>query len=333
MRNVVSIETVAAVRAIPEADAIEAITIRGWTVVAKKGEFAAGDPCVYIEIDAALPMDDARFAFLALRGTKVTVEGRTVHVLKTARLRGVYSQGLALPLDAFPDVSSAPPGIDLAALLRIEKWEPPVHASLGGDILGAFPTSLARKTDAERVQNLVDLYPVLRARAWVATEKIDGTSVTYIHHGGRVRVCGRNWELAEGPNVYWTMCAQLDLSSTLGPGQVIQGEIYGESIQGNPLKVRGQHLAVFGFFEGRVPVPRDGWPAWVEALGAPVLATTLPDTVEELIATVNGMRSAITPERLAEGVVFHTADGAMLPELDDRGCFKVVSNAFLLKHG
>ncbi len=182
MRTLVSIETVAAVRSIPDADAIEAITIRGWTVVAKKGEFAAGDPCVYIEIDAALPLDDPRFAFLAPRGTKTTVEGRLVHVLKTARLRGVFSQGLALPLRAFPDVSGAPPDADLAALLTIEKWEPPVHASLGGDIVGAFPTSLARKTDAERVQNLVDVYPALRERTWVATEKSTGrqspTSIT-----------------------------------------------------------------------------------------------------------------------------------------------------------
>ena len=99
MRTLVSIETVAAVRSIPDADAIEAITIRGWTVVAKKGEFAAGDPCVYIEIDAALPLDDPRFAFLAPRGTKTTVEGRLVHVPedRTPARRVQPRIGLAAP--------------------------------------------------------------------------------------------------------------------------------------------------------------------------------------------------------------------------------------------
>jgi hypothetical protein len=86
----------------------------------------------------------------------------------------------------------------LAALLGVEKWEPPLPANMGGAAIGAFPASLARKTEAERIQNLTEVFAKLRTCTWVATEKIDGTSVTYINDQGTLRVCGRNWELAEG---------------------------------------------------------------------------------------------------------------------------------------
>jgi RNA ligase (TIGR02306 family) len=106
MRKLVTLETVVEVRPIPDADAIEAIVVRGWVVVAKRGEFRVGDRCVYFEIDSALPLSDERFAFLGARGTNTTVTGTKMHVLKTARLRGVYSQGLALPTALFPELAN-----------------------------------------------------------------------------------------------------------------------------------------------------------------------------------------------------------------------------------
>lgn len=55
-----------------------------------------------IDVDAAFPIDDPPFAFLEPRGVRV-MEGRRVNVLRTVRLRGVYSQGIAFPLDSFPE--------------------------------------------------------------------------------------------------------------------------------------------------------------------------------------------------------------------------------------
>lgn len=138
IRRLVTRERVSAVAAIPDADAIEAVAVRGWTVVAKKGEFTAGDECVYVEIDAALPLDDERFAFLAPRGTKTLGDGKRVHVLKTALLRGVYSQGLVLPIGQFPEVIAASASEDLAALLGIEKYEPPIPAQMVGELAGQW---------------------------------------------------------------------------------------------------------------------------------------------------------------------------------------------------
>ena len=56
------------------------------------------------------------------------------------------------------------------------------------------------------------------------------------------------------------------------------------------------------------------------------------ESVDQLVAAVDGLKSTRSPERLAEGIVFHTATGEELAELDFRGCFKVISNKYLLKH-
>jgi RNA ligase (TIGR02306 family) len=335
IRRLVTRETIADIRAIVDADAIEAVVVRGWTVVAKKGEFAVGDACVYIEIDAALPLADERFTFLEPRGAKTLGDGTKVHVLKTARMRGVYSQGLALPIASFPEVGTANPDDDLASLLGIEKYEPPVPASMEAEVVGAFPTSLARKTDAERAQNLGDVWPVLVAAGpWIATEKLDGTSVTVINDSGVVRVCGRNWELVDGPNLYWRIVRAAGVLEHLAPGEVLQAEIYGEGVQANPLKVRGTHLGVFGFFLGRESVPHAQWPDWVAALAVPRYdELTLAATIENAVAEIDGIASKVNPTRGAEGVVWARESGEPMNELDGRSSFKVISNKYLLKHG
>jgi RNA ligase (TIGR02306 family) len=334
-RQLVTIEEVADVVAIADADAIEAVRVRGWTVVAKKEQFHVGDRCVYIEIDAALPLSDERFAFLEARSVKTDVDGSRIHVLKTARLRGVYSQGLVLPIEQFPELLAAEPDADLAGLLGVKKYEPPLPPGLGGEMVGAFPTSLARKTDAERAQNLVAIWPLLLAAGpWIATEKLDGTSLTVVNDGGELRVCGRNWELRDGPNVYWDAVRSTGMESHLQPGEVVQAEVYGEGIQANPLRVRGRHVGVFGFFRGLDAVPRNDWPEWVEALAAPVYADlVLPDTVDAALAQVDGLASVVNPQRRSEGVVWARPSGRGLQELEWRSTFKVISNAYLVKQG
>ncbi len=332
MRNLATIERVVAINAIPDADAIESVVVRGWTVVSKKNEFQVGDRCLYLEIDSALPLADDRFAFLASRGTKTTPDGKSVHVLKTARLRGVYSQGLVLPIRLFPELTDAVAGDDVSELLGIEKWEPPLPAGLT-EAIGPFPTDLARKTDAERVQNLVEVYSHLSTTIeWIATEKVDGTSATIIRDETGLRVCGRNFELSLS-SMHGQIATALGLVDRMVPGDVIQGELYGEGIQANPLQVRGRHLAVFGFYRNRVPVPRAAWPEWLAAIATPTLHLTPPATVEEAVAQVEKLQSAINPQRAAEGVVWHTADGSEPRELENRDCFKVISNHYLLKHG
>lgn len=334
-RKLVTLEHIVDIRPIDGADAIESVAVRGWHVVAKKGEFQVGDPCLYFEIDAALPLADPRFAFLGSRKTTTLPDGKVVHVLKTAKMRGVYSQGLALPLGRFPEVEGLSANVDLAALLQVEKYEPPIPAVLAAKRVGEFPTELARKTDAERVQNLTEIWPtIVAAGPWYATEKIDGTSVTIINHAGTLRVCGRNFELEDGVNVYWKLARAIEADRLLEPGEVLQGEIFGEGVQANPLKIRGQRVGVFGFFRQRRYVPREAWPAWLLPYAVPIYNDlALPSTIDAAIAQVDGIMSMVNPSQISEGVVWVRRAPEPLEALEYRGGFKVLSNKYLLKYG
>ena len=91
-RELAYIVSVGWVRPIEGADNIELIGINGWTCIAKKREFKAGDLAVYFEIDSKLPVADWS-AFMEPKKYKVKT-------MKLGKFK-VISQGLALPVSAF----------------------------------------------------------------------------------------------------------------------------------------------------------------------------------------------------------------------------------------
>jgi RNA ligase (TIGR02306 family) len=329
------------VRPIEGADAIEAVVVGGWTVVCKKGEFKVGDSAVYIEVDAMLPMDDKRFEFLKERGVR-TYEGREYHRLKTVRLRGQISQGLLLPADQFVlemvydfGYGKTPGVFSLTKALSILKYDEtlPISAQTRADSAGAFPTYLGSKTDAERVQNLKGNWGRIKAEKWYATEKIDGTSLSVFKKDGELIVCSRNWRVKDTGNVYWQVVhAHEELFALMPEGFGIQGEIYGEGVQKNPLGLKGIHLAIFNVLDHGKPQPVENWPRLAIDLAIPTYALALPETLEEAIAQADGIKSQISPQRLAEGIVWTHRDAKQFPWLGNRHVFKVISNKYLLKH-
>lgn len=341
-RRLATVETITALRDIPDADNIVCARIRGWDVVVKRGEFTPGDRCVYLEVDSLLDVTDLRFAFLAPRGVRTDVDGHTGHVLKTARLRGQYSQGLALPLDAFAELPAAlETGADVTAALGIRKWEPPIPASLAGAVRGMRPSWIPA-TDEERIQNLPGILTATHA-AWIATEKLDGSSTTiYLDPDTGVDgVCSRNLDLLENEtNTMWRMAREHDLHARLaasfgGRRVALQGETYGEGIQGNPLKLRGQRFAAFTLRVDGTEVPRGSWPDWLTALSVPLHGFPFPATLEEALAQVETLKSKVAPDRAAEGVVWRAIDtpNVALPDGQVlRASFKVISNRYLLKN-
>lgn len=341
MRKLVTVRTVDAIRPIPGADAIECAIVEGWTVVIKKGEFAVGDRCVFFEIDAFLPLDDPRFAFLG-KAAITWNEQRGVR-LRTMKLRGQISQGLILPLSQFAEIDAlADPALrqrDWAELFGIGKWEPVIPACLSGEVEGAFPSFIA-KTDQERIQNLPEVLAANDGLAFEVTVKLDGSSMTVFHNAGALGVCGRNWQLRETPgNSLWRVAREnrlLEALATLGRNVALQGEIIGEGIQGNPEKLRGQQFHVFDVFD----IDRgshcgmDERHAIVDALrvlGAGVRTVPLLEvstlerfggSMAQVLAYAEG--PSLNPGTSREGVVFKRLDGGL--------SFKAISNSYLLKH-
>jgi RNA ligase (TIGR02306 family) len=337
-RALVTVENVTSLTPIENADFIAVAKVRGWNLVVKKDEVKVGDKVVYLEIDSHLPLADPRFAFLEPRGA-TTFNGVHGHVLKSARMRGVYSQGLAIPARLFPELNEITDGEDIATVLGVTKYEEPIPDEMAGKAAGAFPTRFAPKTGAERVQNLTNVFADLRADYdWLATEKIDGESTTFINDGGVLRVAGRGWEFAEPASdaeatAPWKIAAEYDILGRLPVGYTVQGELYGAGVRAkNTLKEPGKKFLAFNVLRDGVFVPRSEWPAAIEEIGTPILDLELPATVEEALAQVEGMKSVLNPAVMAEGIVWHNTVGARIPELQGRTGMKAINNKWLVKH-
>ncbi len=115
-RALAHIEKIEWIKPIEGADNIELIGVLGWVCIAKKNEFKAGDKAVYIEIDSKCPKEDERFAFLEARDYKVKT-------MKLGKFK-VFSQGLALPLELFPELKGKAIGTDVTEALKITYSNP-----------------------------------------------------------------------------------------------------------------------------------------------------------------------------------------------------------------
>lgn len=353
MRKLASVQKIEAVEPIDGADAIVRVRVQDWWCVAKVNEFKVDDLCVYFEIDSILPMTKI-FEFLASRGTKKTMldTGEVIegYRLKTIKLRGQVSQGLALPVSMF-DLDSYQVGDDVTAVIGAHKYEPPQDANLAGNARGLFPSFLV-KTDQERCQNLRrtiwDAY--VAGTQFEVTNKLDGSSCTMYaltdsqveKFGAKAQqsVCSRNIDLQETEgNAFWTIARQLESSgaTTFIPGYAIQGELIGPGIQGNFEKVNKPSFNVFSVFdiersEYLQPTVARVIVAKAKLTYVPVLQTevTLRDLVGE--QTQDTIVSALL--NFAEGKGSFGAayrEGVVFKSVDGKFSFKAISNSYLLK--
>lgn len=346
-RKLVTIRRISELNPIPKADAIECAKIDGWNVVVKKGEFEVGDPCVFIEIDSVLP-DIEPFKFLTEKQGKTFYNGKFGARLKTIRLRGQLSQGLALPLSAF-DLDgireyAEGSGNDAAEYLGIWKYDPPPTAELAGKIAGSWPAWLP-KTDQERIQNLD---PSELTGVYAVEEKMDGTSMSvWIDEHGVLGVGSRNMSLkiddpSNAQNSYVRMAHDSGLLGWLSAHVLpqdtpfaIQGELCGPNIQGNPYNLDRPVFYAFDIFAPKKGCKLD-WHARDEIIEKMQLAgvkiSTVPfirlvnldeiegDKIQTLLLEADGLSEVYPTAR--EGIVLkNTTNGNI--------SFKCISNRYL----
>ena len=165
MRKLASIVEIATCDPIPDTERLSVATMvgKGGRVGTGRDEFKPGDLAVYFEIDSYRPPDDERYAFLHERCLKriVSKGGGVLREgvrIKTAKLRGVISQGLLMPLAKFPEAVGLEVGADVSPLLKVEHYDevkemlqPAMGNPLNSDVMGDFP-GLIPKSDEERLQ-------------------------------------------------------------------------------------------------------------------------------------------------------------------------------------
>ena len=381
-RALAYIAVIEEIKEIPGYDRVEHARIGAgwWVIVSKNDNFNVGDKCVYFEVDSKVPSSDSRFAFLENRNYKI----------KTLKMCKVYSQGLIMPLSAFPEFESLDVHTDVTDKLKVtyaveednarKNFDPDakyksmtarhknifkkpwarwmMRRSWGRKVMFfffgkkkdkplAFPTKFPfiHKTDEERCENMP--WVLGYERPLVVTEKLDGTSSTYIlEKSGRkyefyvlsrnVRQKDEKQDCYHDHNIYWDMAFKYDIEKHLKDYLdenhldyvCIQGESVG-SVQGNPLKLKEDDLYVFNFIrsdKGRIPSVEGR--SIVESWGmkwVPILDENyyVPSDMEEFKLYAEA-KSVVNPNVDREGVV--------LRDPTNDFSFKNVSRKYLLKH-
>ena len=337
MRKLASIQRIKSLETIEGADAIEKATVLGWQLVVKKNEFKVGDLCIYCEIDSLLP-DKREFEFLRPRKMRI----------RTVRLRGQISQGIGFPLSFLPQGFEIVEDADCTEALAITKYEPPVPAHLSGVAKGKFP-SFIPKTDETRVQVLQRLLDKYQGELCYVSEKLDGSSATFYLRNDEFGVCSRNLDLLEdASNTFWKVARELDIENklrTLKGNFALQGELVGEFIQDNRLKIKGHTVFFFNLFDiDRFEyVPFEKFTNIIATLSlqtVPILSTDykLSNDIVSIV-TMATRKSALQPDVWAEGIVIRPliekVDFTLTEEnlVGGRITLKAINPEFLLKYG
>jgi len=334
VRKLTTIRKISDIVPIEGADKIEVAIVDGWKIVVGRNSFKTGDEAIYMELDSALPLDDPRFEFLRNRGVK-TIDDKEYHVLRSAKLRGVISQGILFDLKDFPEIANNASSnvTDFSKTLGIIKYEPPIPAN-SGTIIGGWDSRI-QKTDSERAQNLVEFLKTVNPEDWEATVKVDGTSATIKKDQEGFKTFSRNYRVDNIDSRY-EIAEKYGILEELNDGEIVQFELAGPGINGNKQKLKEVRPFVFSVFnKDGSPKPRAEWGSKLEEWAVPIVDTSHLDSfnINNLMELADNCRGNLTKDIKDEGIVFHHKEGKQFQELGNRNTFKIVSDKYLLKNG
>lgn len=215
----------------PDADILEIAKVKGWECIVRKGEFKRDQTAIYIPIDSVLPKELSDMIGV----TNYLKNGR----VRTVKLRGIYSQGLLVNqtvLSRDSEISNLKVGDNVADILGITKYEPPIPITFNGKQRKDDPR-FYRYTDIENIKNFPG---ILRERneEVVITEKIHGSNFRAGIINNEIMVGSHNCNFEEDDNnLYWQIAKKSGTIETLlGLKKYMEnvrfyGEIYGKGVQ------------------------------------------------------------------------------------------------------
>jgi len=333
IRRLATVRTVAALEPLKNSDFLEVATIDGWQcVVSKNDNLTVGDKVVYFEIDSIVPSDNPVFEFMETKS----------YTVKTIKLRGQISQGLAMPLRLFPNVSESDD--DVTEKLGVTKA---LGKVIPYEAIGAFPDFIP-KTEEERIQNSFGTLSKYFTDdiKWVATEKLHGTSMTVYIRDDEYGVCSRNLNLRLDCNSHYVNLAnsmkleermRLAASCDSVPDNfAIQGELVGPGIEGNRYDLKEHRLYAFNIYDidSQQYLGYHDFCHVCRMLGLCTVdevlfnVTLTSETVPQIV-TMSTAKSPLNSKVWAEGLVFRTMTEMKDPRYG-RLSFKCINPQFLL---
>lgn len=347
MRNLASIKRIQEVKPIENADNIQAYRVDWWWVVDRKGAHQVGDLVVYYEIDSFLPVRD-EFEFLRKSSFKDVYGLGQGFRLKTIKLRGQISQGLITPVSVLSGLiedCQITEDLDVTEALGVKKYEIPEGrdgAKLHARSRSNFP-GFIQKTDQTRIQSIYNKIDL--DQEWVATEKLDGSSMTVYFNDGKLGVCSRNFDIdiEKNPDNAFVATAiktnVLVALERLGCNFAVQGELCGPGIQKNRYRLSEHKFFVYDIWDIDYQRYLDFhsyhliFNTLANCCDIDIVPTIINEInlkdvpVSKILSLAEGESDLNKTER--EGLVFKTVDyyrGQVVS-------FKAISNKFLLAGG
>lgn len=341
---VVPVVRIRAIEPIPNADAIELAVVGDYRSVIVKGQFQPNDIAIYLPEAAVLP--DPLIETLGLVGK---LAGGAKNRVKAIRLRGCLSQGILY--SAVP--KGAVEGDDMAELLGIVKYEPPVPAHMAGEVANLFGRPL--KYDIENFKAFPDV--LIENEEVEMTEKAHGTfcgiavisdldheemfqrdGIVYSKGMGAKGLVFKD-NTANGANIYVQAARNLDLHARirrLYQNQTVHvlGEIYGFGVQDLTYGRKDRGFAVFDIHVGGEYLSRDALAEAIVMLG-----------LEQVPVLYRGAFSRAVMMQYTEGKTVlggaaHVREGIVVTPVQERRndgigrvILKSVSGDYLLRKG
>ena len=323
------------VRPHPGADALDLLKVGQHQLVARKGQYRDDDVVLFIAEKSLLPAGPLQEEFGAyLVGAE---RNRVTHL----RLRGEFSGGVTWPLDELhrfgPAVEqailTAPIGENVAALLGITKYEPPVPQSLAGQVEAIDDAPHFGEHDVLYLGAYLPEFapdePV------IVTEKLHGSQVNVYVTEAKVTVTSKGLAarglriLEDAGNTYWRAVRAsrlLDLAREAFPGRAVQ--LFGEVLPVQKGFSYGFDTPVVRLFEVRVDgesVAYRDLSETLRALWVPMLDEG-PLDLARIQALAKGQETVSGRAlHLKEGVVVRPADPARRAQDGSRLQLKVLN--------
>ena len=374
-KKLVTVERISNVSKHPNADNLYIVQIQGYNVLINlKTMYGDINPqslinqqVVYFQIDSVLPEAFKNQPFWEY--LDCSYMGKRI---KSVKLRGVVSQGLILNINSVKNIftdfdTNVMDGQNLTNYFGVIKYYQPYDiegpfyngSSETGKIIKSMPHESLRpfpqcipKTDQPRLQSNMNLLNNADNRLFTATIKYDGQSTTWYHNNGKTGVCSRNFEIdleydketserykeSDRFRFIEKKYNIFDKLLKLKLNIAIQGELYGNMINGNHHCKKDIDLAVFDIYDidNKMYMNHHDVKRFCSELELKMVDIVFEDekciskNIQPWLDIANKQTYKNDTNKIlpAEGIVVKSSDGHT-PYIS----FKVISQEFLLKKG
>lgn len=241
------------------ADRIAVAQVGGYNVIVNKEQTHPGDKCIFVPVDSVLPEDFMSHYELDIKRGRV----------RTKKLRGVYSQGIILPMThpTFERFLNPPQiGENIASQLGIVKYAPPINLSKisSGGLQRPWVDPRMITYDIENLQNPRNRGVFEEGDEVVMTEKIHGMhgAACWVNDKFYYTSRKRNLDIPQedgtGNNIWHEMVKKFKLEDKVyqiaqelkTDIAVLRYEVYGKSCQDLEYGLTDQQIALFDIENG-----------------------------------------------------------------------------------